>query len=148
MALFFRDGLRIGSLIIFGSILGIFSGCGPSTAPVVDSRDKTERIQENTLTQLGDVLRLRQEDSSSPPAKLTDLEKYARAFPLACSKAKSGDVVLFFGAALREGVDDTILAYGNQVPVSGGYVLMQDGKTIKKLTADEFKSAKKASKGS
>jgi hypothetical protein len=148
MALFFRDGLHICSLIIFGSVLGISSGCGPSTAPVADPRDKSERVQENALTQLGDVLRLRQEDASSPPAKIGDLEKYARGYPLAYSKAKSEDVILFYGASLKEGVDDTILAYGNQVPVSGGYVLMQDGKTIKKLTADEFKSAKKASKGS
>jgi len=30
------------------------------------------------------------------------------------------------------------------VPQQGGYVLLQDGKTIKKMTADEFNAASQA----
>ncbi len=149
MASIVRDGLRTCSLILFASILGISSGCGSRQQAVsIDPGDKAEQVQANSLTQLGEVLRLHQEEASSPPAKVTDIEKYARGFPLAYTKVKGGDVILFYGVSLREGVEDAILAYGNQVPVSGGYVLMQDGKTIKKLTADEFKSAKKADKPS
>ena len=38
-----------------------------------------------------------------------------------------------------------VLAYEKQVPDSGGNVLMLD-RSVKKMTADEFKSAKKAGK--
>jgi hypothetical protein len=37
-----------------------------------------------------------------------------------------------------------ILAYIKTVPDRGGNVLMEDGRTIKKLTAEEFRAAPKA----
>jgi hypothetical protein len=81
------------------------------------------------------------------PAKLADLAKYAALCPVGYGEVKAGSVVLLFGAPIEEGASDTVLAYEKGAPESGGYVLMQDGKTIKKLTADEFKAAKKAGKG-
>ncbi len=39
---------------------------------------------------------------------------------------------------------DAVLAYRKTVPEQGGQVLMQDGWTIKSMTADEFKAAPKA----
>lgn len=38
-----------------------------------------------------------------------------------------------------------ILAYGKEVPESGGYVLLLD-RTVKKMTAEEFRAAPKAGK--
>ena len=76
------------------------------------------------------------------------MTKYEKAFPLGCGKVKSGEIVLILRrAAPGRGRSDKILAYEKQAPESGGHVLMQDGKTIKKMTADEFKAAKKAGKG-
>ena len=65
---------------------------------------------------------------------------------MAAEMLKSGDLVVQWGAPLSaEGASsDTVLAYVKTVPEQGGYVLMQDGKSIKKMTADEFKNAPKA----
>ena len=39
---------------------------------------------------------------------------------------------------------DAVLAYGKTVPEQGGPALLQDGWTIKAMTADEFQAAPKA----
>jgi hypothetical protein len=63
------------------------------------------------------------------------------------SMIKSGDLIVQWGASLSPEGDtaSAILAYVKTVPEQGGYVLMQDGRTIKKMAADEFRSAPKAS---
>lgn len=134
--------------LVLASVLALSAGCGSGSNNVVtEPTDKAEHIKENSLLQLGDVYRIRQEESAPPPASVADITKYEKAYPLACGKVKSGDIVVFYGVPLEEGVGDTILAYEKVVPESGGHVLMQDGKTIKKMTPDEFKAAKKAAKG-
>ena len=45
----------------------------------------------------------------------------------------------------EEKAADAILAYVKTVPEQGGNVLMQDSMAINKMTADEFKTAPKAS---
>jgi hypothetical protein len=59
---------------------------------------------------------------------------------------KSGDLINQWGAPLSADVGpaDAVLAYVKTVPEQGGNVLMQDGKTLNKMTADEFKAAPKA----
>jgi hypothetical protein len=144
-----HDRLRPGFVLIIGSLIGISSGCGGSNTTVItEPKDKAERVAETSLTQLGDVLRLRQEDSATPPATMADVTKYEKAYPLSLGKLKKGQLVLFYDVPLQDGIDDMILAYEKEAPESGGHVLMQDGKTIKKMTSDEFKAAKKAGKGS
>jgi hypothetical protein len=136
--------VRAGLVLVLGSVMGLSAGCG-SADGVVAPKERAERVQENSLTQLADLLRIRQEDAGKAPQKAADLAKYEKAFPLGYYKLKSGEVVLLFDAPIEEGVADKILAYEKQTPESGGFVLMQDAKTIKKLTAEEFKSAPKAS---
>ena len=53
-------------------------------------------------------------------------------------------MLVYWGAGLSDGPDaaSTVLAYQKDVPEKGGEVLMQDG-TPKKMTADEFKAARK-----
>jgi hypothetical protein len=65
---------------------------------------------------------------------------------------KNGSVVLRYGAALPDtkeepgdAVSDEVLAYQKQVPESGGKVLMLD-RRVKTMSAEEFKSARKAGK--
>ena len=70
--------------------------------------------------------------------------KYARAYPSAGDKLKSGQIIVFYGVPLQDGASDQIIAYEKETPEKGGHVLMVDGKTVKKMTPDEFKSAKKA----
>lgn len=137
-----RDGFAL--TLVLGSALGLASGCGSNSAVVTEPKAKAERVQESSLTQLGDLLRLHKENSGGTPAKAADLAKFERAYPLACGKLKSGEIVLLPGPSLQEGVADKVLAYEKKAPESGGHVLMQDGTTIKKMTPEEFKAAPKA----
>ena len=64
-----------------------------------------------------------------------------------------GDVVVLWGPSSRtraeEGSEDSadeVLAYEKRVPEQGGEVLMKN-RTVKTMTADQFKAAPKAGKG-
>jgi hypothetical protein len=59
---------------------------------------------------------------------------------------KSGELVVQRGAPISPQGEATsaVLAYPRTAPEQGGLVLLQDGWTIKKMTADEFKAAPKA----
>jgi hypothetical protein len=65
---------------------------------------------------------------------------------MAVDAIKSGELVVQWGAPQStEGEpSDAVLAYGKTGPEQGGPVLLQDGWTIKSMTADEFKTAPKA----
>ena len=78
---------------------------------------------------------------------MAELTKYQMGWPSGYKSVKEGTIIVVWGAPLQEGVTDKVLAYEKQVAESGGFVLMQDGKTVKKMTADEFKAAPKAGKG-
>jgi hypothetical protein len=59
---------------------------------------------------------------------------------------QSGDLIVPWGAPLSADVGpaDAVLAYVQTVPEQGGNVLLQDGKTLKRMTADESQAAPKA----
>ena len=64
---------------------------------------------------------------------------------------KSKSVVVLYGATLPDVGEepgkvksDEILAYETKVPDQGGLVLLLD-RTVREMTAEEFKNAKKAS---
>jgi hypothetical protein len=66
---------------------------------------------------------------------------------------KQGEIVVQWGAKLPDTGEEPgkvsapeILAYQKIAPEQGGYVLLLD-RTIKKMTADQFKVAPKAGKG-
>jgi len=79
------------------------------------------------------------------PKTLKELNVQGQQYPIAVEMIKSGDLIVQWGAPpSAEGeTADAVLAYVKTVPAQGGYVLMQDGKTIKKMTADEFNAAPK-----
>ena len=66
---------------------------------------------------------------------------------MAVEAIKSGDIVVQWGATLTPTGEptDAVLAYMKTVPGQREQVLMQDGWTIKSMTADEFKTAPNAS---
>ncbi|MDR3635900.1 MAG: hypothetical protein P4L84_19005 [Isosphaeraceae bacterium] len=136
--------VRVASPLTLGLALWFLSGCGSSGGGAATGGDKVERAQSIALSQVGDLLRVRAEEGSKPPTKAADLAKYEKAFPVGYPKVKSGEIVLFLDTPLDEAASDKVLAYEKQVPESGGLVLMQDGKTTQKMTADEFKAAPKA----
>ncbi len=102
---------------------------------------------ERGLKELGRVYRYFATKKKRGPKNLKELNIKGQQYPIAVEMIKSGDLVVQWGAPLApEGeAADAILAYVKTVPEQGGKVLMQDCATIKKLSADEFKTAPKAS---
>ena len=79
-----------------------------------------------------------------PSRNQADLARYENACPTAFNKLQKGEIVVLCGANPQEGASDKILAYEKQTPQSGGFSLMQDGTTVKKMTPAEFQAAAKS----
>ncbi|HEY2158693.1 MAG TPA: hypothetical protein VGH33_23885 [Isosphaeraceae bacterium] len=113
-------------------------GCGPggSGGPTTE--------QELEIGQIGQLFRAYKKGQKPPPKGLRDLVALEQGYPAAIASLKSKDVLLYWGAGLSDAPDasSTILAYHKDTPEKGGEVLMQDG-TAKKMTAEEFKAARK-----
>jgi hypothetical protein len=135
--------VRAGPALVLGALVGLSAGCGSGgRAPSVPS-DPQEAFQQNNMLELGELLQTLQRDEGKPPSSLADLARREVGWPGGYKQVKDGNIVLLWGAPTREGATDTVLAYEKKAPESGGYVLMQDGKTVKRMTADEFKAAPK-----
>ena len=128
-------------LVLGSSLIAILVGCGgPPEMKPIDS-------DERGLRELAEIYRAFASKSNRAPKSLKELNVKGQQNPIAVSMIKSGDLIVQWGASLSPEGDtaSTILAYVKTVPEQGGYVLMQDGRTIKKMAADEFRSAPKAS---
>ncbi len=135
--------VRAAAAPVVVSLLLSAAGCGSSPGAAAPEARK-ENVQQLALDQVKQMLEIRQGDAPGKAAtKAADYAKYEKLCPVGYQRLKSGEIVLI-GAPLAADASDTVLAYEKEAPTSGGYVLMQDGSTIKKLSADEFKSAKKA----
>jgi hypothetical protein len=121
-------------------LLSFAGGCGPSKV-TFDPTGK-EKLEE-----IGQMLKTVKIDGTKPPAKVADLGPVEPMVPLAAQDLRSGDIVYFWGAGLSTGGNaaSTIVAHEKKVPAEGGWVLTQDG-TVKRMSADEFRSAPKAGK--
>lgn len=77
-----------------------------------------------------------------PPAELSDLTKqpYIGVHPVTVRDLQEGKYIVVFGVTNMTA--DVVLAYEKDAPVQGGAVLMANG-TVKKMSADEFKAAKR-----
>jgi hypothetical protein len=126
--------------ILSGSLGLILAGCdgGPEIKAIASD--------ERGLKELGEVYRYHTAKKQRAPKTLKELNIKGQQFPIAVEMIKSGDVIVQWGAPLStEGEPaDAVLAYVKSVPEQGGNVLMQDGKTLKKMTAEEFRAAPKA----
>lgn len=136
--------LRIGCIALVLSI-GLLSGCGTqgTSGPPPENSD---HLDQAILSEVGEMLRLYKADTKGKAATgAANLAKYEPGLPSGYAGVKSGSIVVFWGSPLaEEGTSDKIIAYAKQAPGAGGYVLMQDGITVKRMTAEEFKSAPKA----
>jgi ABC-type sugar transport system ATPase subunit len=130
----------IAAVLASATVFGAGCNTGDTGA---SPASRAERVQETSLAQLGELLHLREQDAGRPAEKAADLAKYEKAFPVAFGKVKAGEIVVL-AAPIDAGATDQVLAYEKQAAESGGYVLLRDGTTIKKMTADEFKAAQKA----
>jgi hypothetical protein len=121
----------------FGLIL---AGCGggPDFKPI--------EPDEQGLKELAAKYRGFFRKNKRGPKNLQEFQGKGQDAPNAVQMMKAGELIVQWGAPLsQEGENpDAVLAYLKTAPEQGGGVLMQDGKTIKKMTADEFRSAPKA----
>jgi hypothetical protein len=119
------------------------AGCGSSGGggSFEAAPDNGERY---ALVEVGEILRNRKLDTTTPPRNQADIARYENAGPTAFNKIQKGEIVVRWGANPQDGTADHVLAYEKQTPQSGGFVLMQDGTTVKKMTPQEFQAAPKA----
>ena len=120
-------------------------GCGGEKAPL-----STAEINDRSIKQVGQIYANFTKDAHKPPVGVKDFKRYAQMAPGAYNAVNSGDVDVIWGVKLEdlseEGSKDSadeVLAYEKQVPKEGGLVLMKN-RTVRKMTADEFKAAPKA----
>ncbi len=118
------------------------AGCGPSNQPRT-----ADQVGQDNLAQVGELYRHFQFSKKKPPQKLADFNLVRTLGGNGFEALRSGNIVLLYNATLPDTDEDTghaetgeVLAYQKQVPESGGYVLMLN-RTIKKMTAEEFKAA-------
>jgi hypothetical protein len=135
---------QVGVLRALLTVLALSAGCGhggsgPPPGP--------ELFQHTALQEVGDLFRLHALDTKKPPARLADLARYKMGMPTGYQEVDNGNIIVSWGTPLSDTAAATVLAYEKAAPDAGGFVLMQDGKTIKKLTAEEFKAAPKAGGG-
>jgi hypothetical protein len=67
--------------------------------------------------------------------------QYEGIYPGAVHSLKQGKYVVVWGVKDKD--SGTVLAYEKDAPTKGGAVLMADG-TVREMTADELKAAKKS----
>jgi len=131
---------------ILAVTLSLAAGCGGSAA--VAEADKSMEAQG--LRNLGAMYRVASDSLSRPPKTIAELRKAEAQVPGGFSDIGETNVAIYLGVAMlpasggpADGTSETVLAYDRMAPHQGGYVLLIDG-AVKKLTAAEFKAAKKA----
>jgi hypothetical protein len=136
----------IWSALLIGLCL---AGCGQGGPRQLSPDTRSQEI----LSDVGELYRIYMFDKKIPPKSLADLKSLSGVQFVGYNAIKDGQVVLLYGGMMTDleegppkGNSDEILAYDKEVPTSGGYVLLLD-RSVKKMTADEFKSAKKAGVG-
>lgn len=125
---------------LFLTVVLSLPACGGPESPASSAPPPADLAQG--LKELAEVYKYRAAEKMPPPAKVEDLAEHEDAFGPAWPAIQEGQIVIFW----RVGYDPNspaVLAYEKAVPTSGGNVLLRNG-TVKRMTADEFKSAPKA----
>ena len=120
----------------------LVAGCsGPNQPRTVD------RVDQDNLIEVGELYRHYQFTKKKPPQQLSDFNTLRSMGANGYEALRTGSVVLRYNATLPDTDEETgqtdsneVLAYEKQVPENGGYVLLLN-RSIKKMTADEFKAA-------
>jgi hypothetical protein len=120
------------------------SGCGGSNEPRTP-----DQVDQDNLSQVGELYRHYQFTKKKPPQKFADLNTVRTLGGNGYEAIRTGNIVLLYGATLPDTAEepgetgsDQVLAHQKDVPSNGGYVLMLN-RTVKKMTAEEFQTAPK-----
>jgi hypothetical protein len=138
MLRFVRDGFVLTALLALGA------GCGSSSSGGGNFEVSPDNGDKYALTEVGEILRNRMLNTSQPARSVADIAGYENAGPTGLNRVRTGEIVVLWGANPKEGAVDQVLAYEKKTPQSGGFALMQDGTTVKKMTPAEFQAAPKA----
>ncbi len=137
-----RDSIRLAFLAVL--LAWGATGCEDSNK-LAASAALVRPVQD-----VGELYRMYMLDRKKPPTKPEDFLRYQEANAAGYRQVKDGNVVVIWGVnltdlAMEDSKDsqDEVLAYEKQVPTEGGTVLMKD-RTIRHMTAEEFKAAPKA----
>jgi hypothetical protein len=130
-------GFTLTTVVVSSAGCGSSGGGGSFEA----APDNGERY---VLVEVGEILRNRMLDTTVPPRNHAEIARYENVGPTAFNKIQKGEIVVLWGANPQPGASDHVLAYEKPTPQSGGFVLMQDGTTVKKMTPGEFQAAPKA----
>jgi hypothetical protein len=128
--------------LIFGLLLGSAAvGCG------VGGKNTFDPTAKDKLEEIGQMLKTAQATNMKLPARLAELDSVEPLAPMAAQEIRSGEIVYIWGAGLSTSpnASSSVIAHEKKVPSEGGWALMQNG-TVKRMTADEFRSAPKASR--
>jgi hypothetical protein len=133
--------------ILGGSLSLLFAGC--SGAGGGGSSGPNSFADEPGLSELASLFRAFTKMNKRPPKNFNEIASLEQGYPTAIRKLRSGELVVQWGAPLssQDNASTTVLAYNKEVPEQGGNVLMQDGTTVQKMSAEEFKAAPKATGG-
>jgi hypothetical protein len=132
---------------ILSLALLLFPLAGCDSTSQTPPADATEAA---ALQQVGEMLRDYQLSNGSPPQTLKQLQANSGASLGGFEQLKSSGIVVIWGATLPDtkeepagSPDEDVLAYSKDAPEKGGAVLLLN-RTIRTMTADEFKAAPKA----
>jgi hypothetical protein len=137
---------RLRALVVVCSVVVAIAGCAGSA----DTPLTIEKLNDVKLRDVGDLYRIHQITNKKPPKSLKDFMALGNATPTAFEAIRSGEIIVRYGATLPDTEEEPkttgateVLAYQKEVPTQGGPVLMLD-RSIRKMTAEEFKAAKLA----
>ncbi|WP_422928265.1 hypothetical protein [Singulisphaera sp. PoT] len=127
--------------------LGLVAGCSePVGEPVTEANQA-----EVALNDVGQMFRQYTFNNHKPATKVSDFAPLEAVNPIGLKALQDGDVIARSGVVIQDFEEgpatkdspDEVIAYAKEVPTSGGPVLMHN-RTIRKMTAEEFKAAKLA----
>jgi hypothetical protein len=125
---------RFKLLLVFACFVPACSNT--TTTPTPPPIDLGEGLKE-----LGEVYKYRATHRMPAPAKLDDLTEQEAAIPNAWQPIQEGQIVVVWKVSYSANATD-VLAYVKDAATVGGKVLLRNG-TVKQMTADEFRAAKK-----
>jgi hypothetical protein len=135
--------MRVGVGIV-GVALLLGAGCSSSKSI---SSEQAELELGTGLADVGDMLRAYTEETGRAPTRPADVMRNEALYPRGIQAIRSGEVKVIWGVKMPPaGTGGTeIIAYEKSVESEGGGVLLLNGE-VKRMTADEFKAAPKATK--
>jgi hypothetical protein len=126
------------------ALLGISApGCGPSQVA-----NSPEVYDFGTFEEVAGLYRSATGMRKKPPTSLADLSRSRDNFMNGYQAIEKGDIIVIWGVTplAEDSPTDEVLAYKSDVSTKGGPVLLKN-LTTKKMSADEFNNAPKATGG-